>query len=393
MLNESRYGQQGGRPAGLTLAKGLGLGVTLIAIIFALFSFGSLFENIGADEIVVIQAPFSGELHWYKQPGVVGQWFGKVTSYPKRASYEFQTQVRFNDGGHGTMNGSVQWEMPVDDVNLSNLHMKFGSAEAIQKQLIEKVVNKSVYMTGPLMSSKESYAEKRNYLINYVEDQISNGVYKTLQKEVKVLDSLTGQEKSAIVVDILMTNGQPQRQEASALSEFGILTKNFAINSLPYDDDVEKQIKAQQQITMDVQTAIAEARKAEQRTLTVTQQGKASAEAAKWEQEVIKAKEVTAAQQKVEVAKLANDEAELYRQGMLKKADGDSTYRKKMMEADNALSQRLQAQVEIAKNNANALANMKVPIVPSTVFGGGNGNSAVTLLRPADHSGCQGRSD
>lgn len=375
------YGQQGSPKASVSMARGLGIGSVILLIIFALFTFGSLFENVNADELVVIQAPFSGKLTWYKQAGTVWQGYGKVTSYPRRSEYNFQTQVRFNDGGHGTMQGSVQWEMPLDESNLTALHQKFGSADAIQKQLVENVVNKSVYMTGPLMSSKESYAEKRNYLINYVEDQIANGVYKTIQREVRVKDALTDTEKTAIAVEILTTNGLPQRQEASALAELGIHTFNFTIKGLPYDEEVEKQIKAQQQITMDVQTAIAEARKAEQRTLTVTQQGKASAEAAKWEQEVIKAKEVTAAQQKVEVAKLANDEAELYRQGMLKKADGDATYRKKMMEADNALSQRLAAQVEIAKNNANALANMKVPIVPTTVFGSSNGgNSAATLL-------------
>lgn len=41
-------------------------------------------------------------------------------------------------------------------------------------------------MTGPLMSSKESYAEKRTNLIRFIEDQISNGVYKTAQKDIKV---------------------------------------------------------------------------------------------------------------------------------------------------------------------------------------------------------------
>lgn len=361
--------------------------VTLVAIcvfaLIALLSAGSLIENVNADEILVVQSPYSGTLTWHTTAGVKWQGFGRITSYPKRANYDFETQVRFNDGGHGTIHGSVQWEMPLAEANLNGLHTRFGSAEAIQKQLIEKVVNKSVYMTGPLMSSKESYAEKRNYLINYVEDQIANGVYRTIQHEIKVVDPLTNQEKTAIVVDIQMTNGQPQRQEASALAEFGVRTFNFAINALPYDDTVEKQIQQQQQITMQVQTAIAESRQAEQRAITVEQQGKANAAEAKWQQEVIKAKMVTEAESRLAVEKTNNEIAEQYRQATLKRADADATYRKRVMEADGALAQRLDAQIKIATVMADAIKNHPGAWVPNVVMGQSNGagtNGATQLI-------------
>lgn len=354
----------------------------IVGVMLLTFS-GMLFENVDATEIMVVQAPTSGKLSWYTTQGIKWQGFGKVTAYQKRATYAFETQVRFNDGGHGTMHGSVQYELPLDEQSLTALHQQFGSQEAIQKNLIETVVNKSVYMTGPLMSSKESYAEKRNYLINYVEDQIANGVYQTLQHEVKVQDPLTGQEKSAVTVDIVMQGGIPRRQEASVLSRYGIKTSNFAINALPYDDTVEAQIKQQQAITMQVQTAIAESRQAEQRTITVEQQGKADAAKAKWDQEVIKAKEVTAAEQKLAVAKLDNDTAEQYRQATLKRADADAGYRKQVMAADGALGQKLDAYVKVNGAYATAIQNYKGAWVPTTQMGGtttGNGNAATALV-------------
>lgn len=354
---------------------------TLIILFIASFAVFGVFENVASDEIVVIQYP-TGGLKFVTAPGPTTQAWGRVTTYPKRSIYEFETQVRFNDGGHGTMKGSIQYEMPTDKANLYNLHTKFGSADAIQKQLIEKVVNKSVYMTGPLMSSKESYAEKRNYLISYVEDQVNHGVYRTVQKNVKVADQLTGQEKSAVVVEVVTgSNGQPERQEEAVLSEFGIKTFNFSINSLTYDDRVEAQIQQQQQITMDVQTAIANARKAEQQKLTVEQQGAAEAAKARWDQEVIKAKEVTAAQQRLEVAKLDKDAAEQYKQKKLLEADADATYRKRVMEADGALQQRLDAQVKINQYYADALKSHPGPWVPSVVMGGqGSSGSASDLI-------------
>ena len=367
--------------SGFGIVKMFTIGVSVIIGLFLLMGLGSLVENVDSTEIVVIQSVTTGKLTWYTTPGPKFQGLGAVTTYPKRSTYDFDTQVRFNDGGHAKMLGSVQWEMPLDAQNLTTLHTQFGSPEAIQAQLVAKVVNKAVTMTGPLMSSKESYAEKRNYLINYVDDQISNGVFRTVQRDVKVLDPLTGQEKSAVVVEIVQLNGVPVRQETSPLSHYSIKTSNFAIKDMPYDEAVEKQIQQQQQITMQVQTAIAESRQAEQRAITVEQQGRAEAAKAKWDQEVIKAREVTAGEQKLAVATLDNQTAEQYKQATLKRADADAGYRKAMMNADNALEIRLQAQVKIAEANAKAIENIKVPIVPTTVFGGtGGGNNAATLL-------------
>jgi hypothetical protein len=56
---------------------------------------------------------------------------------------------------------------------------EYGSTVAIEQQLLKKVIEKSTFMTGPLMSSAESYASKRNDLLSYIADQVEKGVYKT----------------------------------------------------------------------------------------------------------------------------------------------------------------------------------------------------------------------
>jgi len=277
--------------------------------------------------------------------------------------------VRFNDGGHGTMNGSVSFELPLSAPNLSNIHSKFGSISALESQLISTVVNKSIYMTGPLMSSKESYAEKRNYLIQYVEDQIQNGIYRTISKEAKTIDQMTGVEKTVTVVDIVLKNGVPERQEEAAMSLFGIKTYNFAINSLPYDGAIEKQIEGQQQITMDVQTSIADAKKAEQNAITVAKKGEANAAEAKWLQEVLKAKAVTQAEQEKEVAKLNKDAAEFKKQEQILLGQGEAERKKLVMSADGALDKKLEAYREVNLNYAKAISEYKGNWVPTVVMG------------------------
>ena len=362
-----------GRPAALVIVAA--------AILVGLSLAGNFVENVRRDQIMVIESWRTGQLAWYTQGGTHLQWMGKVTKYPKRGTYETKTSIRFNDGGHGTLEWSIQFEYPLDEQHLTTIHTKFGSPEAVEKALIETVSTKSVYMTGPLMSSKESYAEKRNDLIRYIEDQIDNGVYRTQQREVKVKDQLTNTDKSAVIAEIVMQeNGQPARQEQAVLREFGIRSFNFAVKGLPYDEAVEAQIKQQQQITMQVQTAIAEARQAEQKTITVAQQGMAKAAEAKWEQEAIKAKLVTEGEQKLAVAALANREADQYKEMTLKRADADATYRRRIMEADGALEKKLASWVQAQQYWAAAFKDVKVPVVPNVMTGGGGGNAALNMM-------------
>lgn len=349
--------------------------VAAIVGIVALSLAGNMIESSNTDQIMAIQSWRTGQLTWYPNGGTHAQWFGKVTKYQKRGVYNIETQVRFNDGGHGTLKGSVQYELPLDDQNLTAIHTRFGSPEAVEKNLIETVVVKSVYMTGPLMSSKESYAEKRNDLISDVEDQIENGVYRTRQREVKIVDPLTNQEKSAMQVEIVQENGQPARAETAVLSGFGIKTFNFSVKELAYDAEVEKQIQQQQQITMQVQTAIAESRQAEQRAITVEQQGKADAAKAKWDQEVIKAQAVTEAQQRLEVAQLNNKQMDQYKESELKRADADATYRRRIMEADGALEKKLSTYLSAQQVWANAFQNFKGQLVPQVVTGAAGGST------------------
>ncbi len=366
------------------LSKILGIGIAVLVFLFLIVGAGKLWQNVDANEIVVIQAPVSGELNWHVTPGLKWQGWGSVTTYPKRAIYQFEISVRFNDGGHGTMFGSVQYDMPNDVDNLKKLHTKYGSKEAIQSQLVKTVTDKSVYMTGPLMTSKESYAEKRNYLLSYVEDQIVHGVYKTLSREAKMIDQMTGAEKTITVVEIVLKEGIPERQEEAVLASFGIRPFNFAIEKLPYDEAVETQIKMQQQITMDVQTAIADAKKAEQRTITVVEQGKADAAKAKWDQEVIKAQQVTEAEQKLEVARLGALAAEQYKKEQILRADGDSEYKRRVMEADGALTQKLATYKDVNIRYAEAIEKYTGAWVPSIVMGGdgksGTSNGAQDLI-------------
>lgn len=357
------------------------IAISGVALVVGLVGLTKLVENVDADQIVVIQS-VTGDLDWYSSPGPKWQGLGKVTAYKKRETYDFKAKMRFNDGAHGVMSGSIQYELPTDPKQLRALHTRFGSQESVQSQLIEKIVDKSIYMTGPLMSSQESYAERRNDLISFVEDQVAYGVYRTRQKNVVTRDPLTGAEKTVTVVEIVMgKSGRPLRQEQAVLQPFGVKPFNFSISSLDYAKPVERQIDAQQQARGAVQTAIANARKAEQDALTATKNGEAMIATARAKQEAVKASAVTIAERQRDVAKLESEAAEFTKQRDILLGEGEGARRRLVMQADGALEQKLKALIRINEVWATATANYKGAWVPSVVMGqgtqGGNGATAM----------------
>ena len=367
------------------LGKGLFSVLGVILLIFIITCSGQMFENIPATDIVVIQGIIDGKLHVYSTPGVVFQNFGKVTHYQKRFQFYFSSdkkrgsdtdqsiRIRFNDSGHGTLSGEVSCENPTDPELVKALYQKYSTQEQVEQQLIYPTIVNSVYMTGPLMSSVESSAGRRAEVLTDVEDQASNGIYKRTSQEIRVRDAMTGIERTVTQVTITKdTNGIVLRNEQSPLKKFGIHLFNLSISEIAYDKDVEDQIQAQRKAYLEVQTAVAEAKKAEQAALTVAKQGEATAAQAKWAQEAIKAKAVTEAQQQKEVAQLQKEAAESTKQRDILLGEGEAEKKRLIMAADGALAQKLDAYVKV--QTAYAQNFCKQPLVPSTqILGSGSG--------------------
>jgi regulator of protease activity HflC (stomatin/prohibitin superfamily) len=362
---------------------GLIIGGVLLSIILA----ANLFEDVDAGEIVVIQSPVSGELSVTKQAGWTWQGGGKVTHYKKSNQFWFLSKelggdgdqslpAVWNDGGKSSISGSVRWDMPLIDKEIITLHSNFSSLENIEKSLVKTNIEKAIFLSGPLMSSKESYAERRSDLISLIEDQANKGVYRTRTMEKDIADPLTGQIKKTKVVEIININGLAQRQETSSIKANGLKLYNVAIKFIHYDADVEAQIKKQQQSIMAVQSSIANALKAEQDAITIAKQGEAEAAKAKWQQEVIKAQLVTEAESRNKVAELDVATAELKKKKDILEGEGIATKKRLVMQADGALDQKLQTYKEVSKYWADAFSNYQGSLVPQFMTGSASGGAS-----------------
>ena len=361
--------------------------ITVAVLIICLMGLSNLVVHLDAKDVMIIQYP-NGTLRVCSQPGYYTQWFGTVTKYKKRSQFWFSSMndqgktedqsisVRFNDGGHAHVSGSIAWEMPTAERAAIRLHTLYGSQSAIEQQLVRTVVEKSVYMTGPLMSSKESYAERRNDLISLIDDQIIHGVYKTEILQEKQKDPITGQDKTVSIVKLVQDkNGQIARQDVSPLEEFNIKTFNLAINEVKYDATVEAQIKQQQDMIMQVQTSIAEAKRAEQTALTAAKNGEAEAAKAKWDQEVIKARLVTEAEARKAVAALDVQTADLRKKEMELQGEGEGAKRRAIMNADGALEMKLQTYRAVMHDAFDAMKGYQGNWVPGVIMAGTGQNA------------------
>lgn len=384
----------------------LKLGLLTILAFFVIIGGPFLFEDVANDEIIVNQFPITGTVAVWTEPGIQFQGAGNTERYPKAFQFWFGSgkqgearKITYSEGGKGFVFGSVRIILPRDKAAMMKIQSEFGSLERIQTDLIATTINKVVLATGPLLSSYESYSERRNDILNLIEDQLRYGVYKTNVSEKVIIDNLTG-EKRIIKQAYLIPSTKPedmgyQRQENAPFAAYKLDLAQLSIDDLTYDEDVTDQIKAQQKAYMAVQTAIAEVKTAEQNALKEEALGKASVAKARADQNVVKEKAVVEAekdkevatmkaQQLRDVARLEKEAAAFYKDKQILEGQGDAERKRLAMQSDGALAQKLDAWVKVNEAYAKALGEYQGNWVP-TVVSGGNGsttssNGAINMI-------------
>ena len=288
--------------------------------------------------------------------------------------------VIFNDASDGMIYGSLRVKLPTDPKYLARIQTDYNGMDRLMNDLVRPTVTKVIYASGPLMSAFESYAEKKNDLIEYITDQLNNGVYKTAIKRSEVLDAITGEKKvinvATLIPDSLAAGGY-KRSESSPFAYYGLEIGQVAVSKIAYSDKVNRQIAQQQEANMLIQTSRAKSAAAAQEAIRAEEEGKALAMKAKWEQEKIKAVEVTKAEQEYEVARLSalkakEDAKRIEAHGMAEAAAA----RAKVLAGLDPL-QRATIDKETTIGVAQALANSNVRWVPEVmIIGGKEGASA-----------------
>jgi len=384
-------------------------GISVIVLVaFFLFTIGAWVEECDKSKIYVNQFPLTGTYEVWTDGGMKWQLWGDVHEYSKTTQVEFTgveknddgyvaaganpgAALTFNDKGRGFIIGSLRVILPTDFVHMSKIQQEFGSEEALINTLIKPTLYKVVTSCGPLMSSLESVSETRTDLIQYITDQLNNGVYKTKINKIRVTNELTGDTETVAKAEILVDkDGNYLRQEGTGkkirgkngeweidlcpFQQYGVTCNLVSITDIKYDKATQQQIDAQKGANLAVITSKTKSLEAIQKTVLVAEEGKQAAEKAKWEQEQIKAKEVTKAQQEYEIAKLEAMKAEEVARKVKAEGEAKAAANRALVAAGLTPLDAANIKKETMIGIARELAKSNIEWVPKIMVNGGGSN-------------------
>lgn len=368
------------------------LGALAIVVLCCL---GRLGEDVKNEQIVVNQFPFSGRMDYWTTPGFRGQWFGKTTYYYKTKQLWFGSSndegeqvdspipVIFNDASDGLVYGSLRVKLPTDVDHLAKIQTDYNGMDRLMEDLVKQTVTKVIYASGPLMSAFESYAEKKNDLIEYITDQLNNGVYKTTVRTEETIDPITGEKKTTKVAALIPDENAPggyRRSENSPFKYYGIEIGQVAVSKIDYSEKVKQQIAQQQEANMLIQTSKAKAAAAVQEAVRAEEEGKAEAAKAKWEQEKIKATAVTKAEQEREVARLAAEKASFEKAKVIAEGQAQAEANRLKVAAGLTPQERAEWEYKTKVGVAEAISKVTLPTIVSTGGAGNGGSNAMDAM-------------
>jgi regulator of protease activity HflC (stomatin/prohibitin superfamily) len=384
------------------------VGVVALVLILYLFS-KQIVTYVESGTYQVKQSWINGKVSammvpgWYVKLGDIYIWpIAETFYFTKGQDSKFDVTgdhsvvVQFNEGSECNVSGTCRVTLPRNSQDAVDLIVKHGyrSWDDLKYKLVQPQVRLALILSANQMNARESYSEKRADFITMTADQLLNGLYAYDEVEKEVEDPVTGKKVFRTVKVIRKDqNGVPIRR-GNPFRTVGVTVDNFEVRAWHYSPKVIEQIGKQQQAYMDIQTAIANAQKAEQDRITAEAEGKAKVAKARYEQETVKAQEVvkaqkdkevaelgalrdkqvaeTAAKRDLEVAIMNAKAAEQRKLAAILEAEGISKSTKMKMEADNYRAMEIQAAIDIQKSWADAYAKKPVPLI----FSGKAGEAA-----------------
>lgn len=381
--------------------------VTFIALI--VLSMCVSWNDAGKRQVVQYA---NGDLSCVFEPGPYAVWFGSSTEYPDVMTFDFDKNeaeasgsidqpgigVRYRDGGLGTVYGMARYALPGDCQTMLKLHKDLRGKNGLAFKLIKPYTEETANQTAGLMTSEESYAEKRGIFTDWFRTQIVKGRFKTrmdeiitteIGKEYCLEDELLTEEQRTECSTVKKTrervpvidDTQADIHLTSDLKKYGITLSGFQLQAPDYEPKTLKQISDKRDATMGVITANANAERAKAEAVEAEQKGIKAVVEAKYAAEKVAAKEIVDAEKKVKLAaqqKLEAKEKSLaaahYKTEQILMGEGEAERKRLVMEADGALEQKLQAWKEVNGMYASALGKHK--LVPDVQMGGtGEGGS------------------
>ncbi|WP_245582583.1 SPFH domain-containing protein [Oceanobacter kriegii] len=318
--------------------------------------------------------------------------------------------IMFLDQVDADAEATVRFSIPEDEQNFLKLAHEYRSPENLLRTALMPAFKETLQATASLMSAEEYYSGSRSEFNTEFENQMNSGIYIVRREEIlkstgrKVTSTANAslgknqqeygdETKTTFVVNkVLGEDGQPRRK-VQKFTNLGIAVLDARVTDMRPNNKFVERMQLKQKASAD--RAIAREQRIqeeEQRLLAIAKGEREVAERqaqAKVEQiqrtteaETEKQLALTNAQKLKEQAEIAKETAQIElekarieAETQRTLADAEAYQKEVILKADNALAQKLQAEIEIQKTWADAFARRAVP---TNVFGSGSGSGAPT---------------
>lgn len=311
--------------------------------------------------------------------------------------------IMFLDQVDADAEATARFSIPAEEQAFLMLAHEYRTPENLLRTALIPAFKETLQATASLMSAEDYYSGGRTEFNSEFEIQMSSGIY-VVRREEQVVSSQKIAKSTAnaalgenqqeygdetkttfVVKKLLDENGQPRRKQQK-FSNFNIQVVDARVTDMRPNKKFVERMQLKQKASAD--RAIAREQRVqeeEQRLLAIAKGEREVAERQAQakvvqiqkttEAETEKQLAITSAQKLKEQARIEKETAEINfekakieAQTVKTLADADAYKKEVILKADNALAQKLQAEIEIQKLWAQAFAQRQVPM---NVFGAG----------------------
>lgn len=317
--------------------------------------------------------------------------------------------IMFLDQVDAHAEATVRFSIPADEESFLKLAHEYRSPENLLRTALLPAFKETLQANASLMAAEEYYAGGRTEFNSEFENQMSNGIFLVKREEVSVRSTRptsgsanaslgTEQEQYGedtktifVVKKVLEDNGQPKRKSQRFI-DFGITVVSALVTDMnPNQKFIERMqlkqkasadraIAREQRVQEEEQRLLAIARGerevAERQAQAKVEQIQKTTEAETDKQLAITGGEKLKAEAAIakETAEINLEKARIEAETRRTLADAEAYQKQVILKADNALAQKLDAEIQIQRLWAEAFAKRNVP---TNVFGGGQGGAPV----------------
>lgn len=308
----------------------------------------------------------------------------------------------FLDQVDAFVSATSRFELPSDEDAFLRLARQYRTPENLLRTELVPAFEETLGATAALMSAEDYFQGGKTEFNNEFQRQMEDGIYLVRRIETQVesgqrragsANAALGEDqedfgddtKTVFVVQKLLdATGQPRRKEQS-FTKFGISVTSARVTDVNPNQKFKDRMALRQQAAADRAIAREQRIQEEEQKLLAVARGErevaerqAAAKVIQIEKttdaETEKQLAITAAEREREAARIAKEQSEILlekaridAEAVQVAADAEAYAKTQILEADNALAQKLDAEVEIQRLWAEAFARRNVP---TYVFGG-----------------------